>query len=105
MDFCCKKLAEELREGAPLSHKKVLIYDAPRRAFGLSYDGTMKVYQPIEYCPFCGNKFAKDLIEEYWEYLISDAGAEYYPSDDNYDPNRPLPIEFQTDEWWKKRGL
>lgn len=105
MEYCCEKLREELEEGAPITHKKVMVNDLQRRAIGLSYDGTLRVYQPIEYCPFCGHKFEKDLIEEYWEYLIECAGQEYYPIDENYDPNKPLPEEFKTDEWWKKRGL
>ena len=105
MKYCCEKLKSELDEDSPLIDKKIMIYDKQRRCYGLSYDGTLKIYQPIEYCPFCGTKFPKDLVEEFWDTLMEEYGVEYYPTDENYDPNRPLPPEFQTDEWWIKRGL
>jgi hypothetical protein len=46
-----------------------------------------------------------DLCNEYWATIINEVGPEYYHTHENYDPNKPLPPEFQTDEWWKKRGL
>jgi hypothetical protein len=73
--------------------------------FAIIIDEEQKIYQPMDYCPFCGKKFPNDLNDEYWDTIIKEVGAEYYPTDENYDKNKPLPGEFKTDEWWKKRGL
>ena len=98
MDCCCKRLFDEIN----CNKKTNIIYDSPLRCFGI---GTIEFYTPMDYCPFCGKKFKDSLVDEYWEYLIAEAGAEYYPTDENYDPTRPVPSEFRSDEWWKKRGL
>jgi hypothetical protein len=62
------------------------------------HGGTMS--HCINYCPWCGTKFPSSLYDE-WDEVIK---KEY-----NLDPTEILikdaPIEMQTDEWWKKRGL
>ena len=55
----------------------------------------------INFCPFCGTKFLKELSDEWYEILAKEYGIES-PS---YDDRDKVPQEFWTDEWWKKRGL
>ena len=84
--------------------KKLFVYRPDIRCIGIAI-GTEGANMPITYCPFCGKNQLPDLCNEYWETIIEECGAEYYPTHENYDPNRPLPMKFQTSEWWKKRGL
>jgi hypothetical protein len=53
--------------------------------------------QGIYYCPWCGSKLPESLRDSYFETLENLYGEDF--SRDN------APAEFQTDEWWKKRGL
>jgi hypothetical protein len=89
----------------PHNTPEVLVYKPEIRAYGYYLDREIPVIQFISYCPFCGAKLPEDLDEEYWDTIISEFGPEYYHTHENYNPNRSLPQEFQTDEWWKKRGL
>jgi hypothetical protein len=89
----------------PNDAPEVLIYRPEIRAYGYYLDRELPIIQYISYCPFCGTKLPDDLEEEYWDIIINEVGPEYYHTHENYDEKRHLPPEFQTDEWWKKRGL
>jgi hypothetical protein len=56
----------------------------------------------IDFCPFCGTKVPKSLTKKRSEILEREFGI-----DDPYDTKQKkrIPQEFETDEWWKKRGL
>ena len=56
----------------------------------------------VHYCPNCGFKFPKDVVDEWMDILEKEYGI-----DDPYDSKQKklIPKEFKTDEWWKKRGL
>jgi hypothetical protein len=56
-------------------------------------------FEPIDYCPFCGAKFPDRLDEKLTKILRSEYGL------DSWKDYKKAPKEFQTDEWWKKRGL
>ena len=61
---------------------------------------------PIDYCPFCGRKLPNPLDPE--DVIYEEYGEDYVRL--NNDPKyKPLPPEvrkeFDSDEWWKKRGL
>jgi hypothetical protein len=119
----------------PLTHRRPIFYDAVRRSYGIIMEedetkmdeedpGLYKSYISMQYCPFCGAEFPSDLGEKWsdviWEelgpeYLIESRaafqkllckhqGKEYIP-DPDLPKAKPLPKEFKTDEWWKKRGL
>ena len=51
------------------------------------------------YCPWCGSKLPESLRDEYFDILKKEYNivAAIFTED--------IPEEFQTDEWWKKRGL
>ena len=58
--------------------------------------------QGIFYCPWCGTKLPKDLLDEYFDILEKEYSID--------DPRRAeeagiLLEEFKSDEWWKKRNL
>jgi len=107
---CCKNIEYFLNE------KKVLIYYNPifREYFtGLrSYKNGKQV---IYYCPWCGSQFPRSLIDDYINILSNEhkicfdppTGKYFDISSDEFDFPKEIdiPEEFNSDEWWKKRGL
>lgn len=55
----------------------------------------------IVFCPWCGKKLPKRLIDEMEAVLKNEFGI---IEKDWNDPSK-IPLEFSTDEWWKKRNL
>lgn len=106
MKFCCVSLKNEctVLNRRTKRVKRLFVYRPEFRCVGVAI-GDEGGNMPITYCPFCGKKQLPDLCNEYWETVIAEVGEEYYPTNENYDPKRPVPTEFQTEEWWKKRGL
>jgi hypothetical protein len=87
----------------------VMIYVCTRRAYAYYIHREYKSLQTVRYCPFCGTRLPDDLIEEYdvavYE-ILGQAGVELIAGNERFlIPPKELPQEFQTDEWWKKRGL
>ena len=75
-------------------------YDNQRREYAI-WCNHFESYYIIQHCPWCGKKLPKSLGDEFGSILVK----EY-----NYDFSKPivqekLPIDFQTDAWWKKRKL
>jgi Domain of unknown function (DUF6980) len=56
--------------------------------------------QTIFFCPWCGTKLPLSLRNVYYKLLCKKYGVR----DPNVDKHK-VPPEFQTDEWWRKRGL
>jgi hypothetical protein len=128
MKYCCEKLKAEIEEGAAFTNNKLIVYNASYRSYGI-IDGKddsdpEKSYVPMSYCPFCGKEFPPDLIEKWSDVIEKELGPEYliefaaeaekslckyqgreYVPDPDLPEAKPLPEEFKTDEWWKKRGL
>jgi hypothetical protein len=84
---------------------KCVDYDPTERFFSVYYAGNKGEGTHIPYCPFCGSKLPKLLVDERWDTILRELGPDYLPDDDNNPPKKELPEEFRTDEWWKKRGL
>jgi hypothetical protein len=63
--------------------------------------------QDIYFCPWCGKDLPKILDDEYDQELSKATGIAIDDITlDTYSSSNPnLPLEFKTDEWWKKRGL
>jgi hypothetical protein len=53
----------------------------------------------LAYCPFCGTKLP-DFSYEYADAIKKVLKVDYTKID-----FKDIPCEFQTDEWWKKRGI
>lgn len=107
--FCCDGLKQvvELKGNKEYSD---IFYLPQYRAFGVSFKGDIQNFTILEYCPFCGTKFPSNLVEKFEEFLLDDYGPDYLTTagqniSEPIPAKKPLPKEFQTDEWWKKRGL
>lgn len=61
--------------------------------------GGNKSVECIDYCPFCGASLPGRLDFKLTEILKSEYGLTSWRDFEK------APSEFQTDEWWKKRGL
>ena len=61
-------------------------------------DGT---HQEFNFCPWCAQKLPEDLNEK-WEEILK---SEHFLEEPCDVEESKLPKDFQTDEWWKKRGL
>ena len=75
MKYCCSSLAYEIEDLSP-NEESCIDYLPERRMFGIVINRDKKIYQPIEYCPFCGTKFPKDLVEEFWDTLMEEYGVD-----------------------------
>ncbi len=92
---CCKRLDEFInREDYPIDYDKIL-----REYFIRLGNG---IIQCMEYCPWCGQKFPKDLRDEWFD-TLRDMGFDEPREACEEDPN--FPEAFKSDAWWKKRGL
>lgn len=94
--ICCNTLNKAL------SNKIAPLYYSDRlREYFLHnfFDPTGGV---LAVCPWCGKKLPTSLREEYHD--ATQALNLPYEIDAFFDPEK-LPKEFQTNEWWKKRGL
>ena len=72
-----------------------IFYTPKWRSYGIVIGHNLKTQAFLNYCPFCGAKLPKELSDEHFEAI----------HDENGKLLDPIPPEFDTDEWWKKRGL
>lgn len=103
---CCIAL-----EGAIKDKNHSIFYSPHTRAFhvktGPLYidkntgEEAFEVADTLNYCPWCGKKFPKNLRDEWYD-EIEKMGFEL-PLDPN-DYNK-IPDEYMNEEWWKKRGF
>jgi hypothetical protein len=73
----------------------VILYTPKWRSYGLVIGGDSDDQFFLSFCPFCGRKLPEDLADEHFDAVRDNTGK----------PLDPIPEEFETDEWWKKRGL
>ena len=77
-----------------------LKYYPKMREFGIASiepDGTLsRSFDSIYYCPFTGEKLPDSLRDEFFD-LLEGMGLEPF--------HGAHPPEFETEEWWVKRGL
>jgi hypothetical protein len=74
----------------------LICYNASKDEYGIIVHDGSSSYIIIYHCPWCGKK----LPESKRDLFFCTIEALGYKS---YDEN--IPPEFQTDEWWRKRGL
>jgi hypothetical protein len=96
MEYCCEDMMYAVEGGQFPGEPSVICYSAPKRLFGLIIGGNPQNQWILIYCPFCGKKLPEELLLEY------DTATRDRESGKVLDP---LPEEFKTDEWWRKRGL
>jgi hypothetical protein len=73
----------------------VVLYTPKWRSYGIVINGNADNQIFLTYCPFCGKKLPEDLVDEHFDAIRDEIGK----------PLAPIPEEFKTDEWWRKRGL
>lgn len=95
--FCCEDLV--------WACEKYVKYSDIERSFSIYEKGSSKYGLYIDCCPFCGEKLPKHLVDELWNTILEELGPDYLVDDDGNPPKKELPSEFQSDEWWIKRGL
>ena len=95
MKHCCKEMTFFLEE-----NKVAVNYSIKDREYSINLRNSHAI-QLIKYCPWCGATLPKQLSDEWFDILEKEYGI-VDPSDKE---REKVPAEFQTDEWWKKRGL
>jgi hypothetical protein len=96
MKFCCEDMMYAVEGGHIPNEPSVILYSPSERSFGLVIGDDSGNQWLLVYCPFCGEKLPTDLCDEYFDAIRDPETGRVL---------EPLPEEFQTDEWWKKRGL
>jgi hypothetical protein len=91
-DFCCNDMKSAILD------YNIINYDDIVRKY-LIYYGKNSCY-PIKVCPWCGKELKKQLVQELYNTLENEFGILIIADDFS-----KVPPEFQSDEWWKKRGL
>lgn len=95
MKFCCPFLNARITLRSFMRDGAYIVYYPNWRAYTLfTLDNSDSI--GLYCCPFCGKKFPQSLRDE-WHDMLEQEYPDY--------PNIPLPEEFKTDEWWKKRGF
>ncbi len=95
-DFCCEEMSQHLSRGELHFH-----YRDDVRAYLIDYlEEAGGGAQLINYCPWCGSKLPKALFFEKADAIKNDTGLEITCFNESL-----IPSEFESDEWWKKRGL
>lgn len=93
VQHCC----ELMRAYVDNTHGMIL-YRPYFREYAVKVGGN--TLQQIQYCPWCGSNLPEDLSERFFHTVKTEVGK-----DVNLSEIKNLPLEFQTDEWWKKRGF
>jgi hypothetical protein len=97
MKYCCENFEYYIDKDLELK------YSCITRSYHLTllYDDACCTAQEIWYCPWCGTKLPSNLNLA-WSKVLRE---EYGIKDPIFDDKDKVPPEFETDEWWKKRGL
>ena len=98
---CCDMMKELLEE-----NKVAIGYSKKFRSYYIDLKTSKNACQDIYYCPWCGNKLPKDLIDEYEKEVSKILGIDIEEVNLlEITDNPAVSSEFKSDEWWKKRGL
>lgn len=95
MEYCCEDMMYAVEGGYFPGWPSVVLYTSKIRSYGIVINDNPDNQIFLTYCPFCGKKLPEDLADEYFDAIRDSTGKSL----------DPLPEEFETDEWWKKRGL
>ena len=90
---CCGAMASHLDAGAV-----AIVFEDRFRQYGIGYhQDSGRGIQLITFCPWCGRKLPKDLVDEWFHVLGDELGIA--PDDPS------MPNEMQSSVWWRRRGL
>ena len=99
-------------EGALEEYGTPLRYIPYTRSYYMEYGTAFKneetgeivfgVAEPLFYCPWCGIKLPKRLMQE-WKTIVK---KKFNVTDTlDKDELKKVPEEYMTEAWWKKKGL
>jgi hypothetical protein len=97
MEYCCKELKDCIED----KHDPIE-YNSFLREYYIIQNKKETVIR-ISYCPFCGCLLPKSLRVNFFNTLEDEFGLDIEIK--NIRSNPLIPSEFQSDQWWKKRGL
>jgi hypothetical protein len=84
-----------------LQENNVYISHNPKfREYSIRARSSKIIVQEIYYCPWCGIKPSSSLRDKFFDILRNE-----YKLDIDIFETKKAPKGFQTDEWWRKRGL
>ena len=96
---CC-----ELMDMFSVDPRIPLLYSSMYREYyiPLIYKGEITAQQSLFYCSWCAKQLPQSLRDEWFDILEKEYGL-----DDPWglEQEKLIPKEFNTDEWWKKKGL
>lgn len=107
MEHCCLGL-----EGALESYGSPFRYIPYERQYIVEYNSSFTneesgeiacvVASTLSYCPWCGKKLPKDLMDEWQNEIGQKFGIKNALDKEEL---KKVPQEYMTEEWWVKRGL
>lgn len=98
MTHCCERMKNSVDPNNEISPWS---YNERQRSYyikSVNHPGSSLAY----YCAFCGTKFPEPLNDEWFRVLREEYG---FSNPGQARREKLIPVEFQTDEWWRKRGL
>jgi hypothetical protein len=95
---CCEALKRNINDC-----ENHLYYSRKYRQYAICRVGTTSI-TCIDYCPWCGIKMPKSL-EDQWDEILEKEYGIVITEPWNKKQLSQIPDEFNSDEWWKKRGL
>jgi len=94
---CCSTMRHYIYE-----EKGIIEYELNIKSYVFLYSDNQFDWQlPLLYCPWCGTKLPERLIHKMEQVLEEEYGI----TEKDWGNKEKIPPEFNTDEWWKKRGL
>ena len=100
-DHCCLDMAwfcSDPVESESQGSNPVVMYIASRREYRLHISMNGNMATPIRFCPWCASELPPVLTDT-WYQTLHDMGFSDPGGDDD------IPAEFESDQWWKQRGL
>ena len=86
-------------------YENAIYYEPVFRTYAIRYNINYKTdtgrISMLDYCPWCKSRIPSSLNKKCFEVLEKEYGI----SNPDLDDFTNVPEEFQTDAWWKKRGL
>ena len=92
LNHCCISMDFQIKD-----INGIMMYRSYRRQYAVTVG--ISILQDISHCPWCGVKLPIDLSDIFFE-EIDKLGIEIEVFD-----IKAVPDEFQSEEWWRKRGL
>lgn len=77
---------------------EIYYYPSDRGYYIITSSGSLQL---ICNCPFCGKTLPRNLIDEREKVIKKELKIDPY----DLEQEKLIPEEFNSDKWWKKRGL